>query len=147
MKRERAREMPLGVALLALGVLTIGTGIYFMTARPPLLPEDLRFTGLASAQVPEALLPWLTIVFRTWGGFTVALGLCLLGLAGHVFTRRELWPRLGTALGLLVGFGSFFVSNLQLRSDHLPFIAVLFVVALATALLLLRGIPRRTGGS
>ena len=78
MKRERAREMPLGVALLALGVLTIGTGIYFMTARPPLLPEDLRFTGLASAQVPEALLPWLTIVFRTWGGFTVALGLCLL---------------------------------------------------------------------
>ena len=84
-----------------------------MTARPPLLPEDLRFTGLASAQVPEALLPWLTIVFRTWGGFTVALGLCLLGLAGYVFTRRELW-----------------------------FIAVLFVVALATALLLLRGLPR-----
>ena len=135
-----AREIPLALALLVLGVLTIGTGVYFMAARPPLLPEDLRFTGLIRSEVPEAELQWLSIVFRTWGGFTVGLGLCLLGLAGYVFTRRELWPRLGTAAGVLVAFGSFLASNIQLRSDHLAFIAVLFGCALTAALLLLHGV-------
>ncbi len=75
MKQALQREIPLVVALLVLGVLTTGTGVYFMASRPPLLPEDLRFTGVALAQVSEAELRWLSIVFRTWGGFTVGLGL------------------------------------------------------------------------
>lgn len=145
MKQALQREIPLVVALLVLGVLTTGTGVYFMASRPPLLPEDLRFTGVALAQVSEAELRWLSIVFRTWGGFTVGLGLCLVGLAGYFLTGRELWPRLGTAAGLLMAFGSFLASNIQLRSDHLAFIALICGCALATALLLLHGARREHG--
>ncbi len=135
MKRPTlAHATPL--AVLALGVITIGTGGYFMVARPPLLPEDARFTGLSVATAPPALLQWLSIVFRTWGGFVVGLGFCLVGLATYAFTRRDAWLKRGTALGVLIAFVSFLVSNLQLHSDFLWFVAALCVVAVAVAGLL-----------
>jgi hypothetical protein len=126
----------LGRTLLLLGVLTVGTGVYFMLVRPPLLPEDLHFIGLAADAIPPAVPPWLSIVFRTWGGFVMGFGLCLLGQAGYFLTHREGWIRCGTALGVLIAFGSFLASNIQLRSDFLWFIALLFAVALSVALLL-----------
>jgi phenylacetate-CoA ligase len=32
--------------MVTVGLLTVGTGVYFMTLRPALLPEDLRFSAL-----------------------------------------------------------------------------------------------------
>lgn len=91
----QARLVPLVLVLLALGLLTSSTGVYFMLLRPPLLPEDSRFIGLGTEEVPEALARWLSIVFRTWGGFMVGFGLSLLGLAGYFQTRRDAWLRGG----------------------------------------------------
>lgn len=125
------------VALLALGVLTSGTGVYFMVLRPPFLPEDAMFTGVPSADLPEPLLRWLAIVFRTWGGFVFGMALCLLGLSAFLFTRRDIWLRLGVSSGLVFAFGSFLVSNIQLHSDFLWFVALLFALALASAALIM----------
>ena len=133
------------LAVLALGVLTIGTGGYFMLARPPLLPEDAQFTGVAVATAPPALLHWLSIVFRTWGGFVVGLGFCLVGLATYCFTRRDAWLKRGAAMGVLIAFGSFLGSNIQLHSDFLWFVSALSAVAVAAAVLLATDRSREDG--
>lgn len=126
----------LALTLAVLGVLTVATGLYFMVLRPPVLPEDDRFMALAGSEIPAAMGSWLSIVFRTWGGFMVGLGLCVLGRAMGQATGRDCWSRRGMAAGLVLAFGSFLTSNVQLRSDFLWFIALLFVVATACALLL-----------
>ena len=55
----------------------IGLGGYFMFARPPLLPEDLRYLGSSATQV-AALSPhlasWLRNVFTVMGGFMAGCG-------------------------------------------------------------------------
>jgi hypothetical protein len=126
------------------GLLTVGTGVYFMTLRPALLSEDLRFSDLDRAEIPIALLPWLQIVFRTWGGFIVGLGVCLLGQGASSITGRSGLATMGTSLGLLFAFGSFLVSNIQIRSEFLWFIALLFFGAVAIATLLVLSWRRRS---
>jgi hypothetical protein len=133
----------LSATMVTVGLLTVGTGVYFMTLRPALLPEDLRFSDLDRAQIPMALLPWLQIVFRTWGGFIVGLGLCLLGQGASCSASRPGLASLGTSVGLLFAFGSFLVSNIQIRSEFLWFIAVLFFGALSIATLLVLSWRRR----
>lgn len=134
-----------GAWLLAvLGVLTLGTGIYFMAVRPPLLPEDLRFTAVNPALLPPQFGAWLQIVFRTWGGFVTGFAIVLLGIAMQLLTGRNVWLRCGVALGLFVAFGRFLASNILLRSEYLWFIGLLFVLAAATAVLLLW--PPRVAG-
>jgi hypothetical protein len=123
--------------LLTFALLTMGTGIYFMALRPPLLPEDLRFTGLEPADVPAGLLAWLTVVFRTWGGFVVGLGLCIAGHGAASWMNQPAWSRVSAALGVLFAFGSFLASNIQLRSEFLWFIGLLFVGAVACAVVLI----------
>jgi hypothetical protein len=133
-----ATRRGLVIALFALAIATIGTGFYFMVLRPPLLPEDARFTELAGSDVSPRLLRWLSIVFRTWGGFLAGFGACLIGQAGYFHSSRDAWLRVCTAIGVLFAFGSFLASNIELRSDFLWFIAMLFVIAVASAVLLLR---------
>jgi hypothetical protein len=124
--------------LMTLGVLTLGTGLYFMAVRPALLPEDLRFTGVDPSLLPPQFLEWLRIVFRTWGGFIAGLGILLLGVAGYLLTMRAGVLRYAIAASLLVAFGRFLVSNVLIRSEYLWFIAVLFGLAVVTALRVLR---------
>jgi hypothetical protein len=136
-KHEVTRRHIAAAVLLTFGLLTTGTGVYFMAVRPPLLPEDLRFTGLEPADVPSRLLPWLAVVFRTWGGFVVGLGFCIAGHGAASWMNHPAWARAGAGLGVLFAFGGFLVSNLQLRSDFLWFIGLLFVGAVACAVLLI----------
>ena len=138
------RERVAAAVLLTFALLTMGTGIYFMALRPPLLPEDLRFTGLAPADVPARLLPWLAVVFRTWGGFVVGLGLCIAGYGAASWMNQPAWSRVSAALGVLFAFGSFLASNIQLRSEFLWFIGLLFVGAVACAVVLIG--QRRNAG-
>ena len=126
------------LARVAFGIATTAVGIYFMAVRPALLPEDFRFAHLERADVPASLLPWLRIVFRTWGGFVVGLGVLLLGQGVAVLTNRSGWSRCGTAIAVVFAFGSFLVSNIQLGSDFLWFIGLLFAFALAVAGIVLR---------
>jgi hypothetical protein len=137
-RNELQRDMLAGGLLLVLGVMTLGTAIYFLALRPPILPEDARFTGVAAEAVPPRMAEWLSIVFHTWGGFMAGFALLLLGIAGYWMTLRSAFLRWGTALAVLVAFGRFLASNIVLRSDFLPFIVALAVLALVAALRLAR---------
>jgi hypothetical protein len=67
------RDRMAGLLLLAVGVLTVGVAAYFLFLRPPMLPEDIRFTGVSADTLPPQLGDWLTIVFHTLGGFVGAV--------------------------------------------------------------------------
>ena len=121
-----------------LGILTIGTGVYFAALRPAMLPEDQRLTGVELDSLPPAYASWLSIVFRTWGGFMIGFGVLLLACAIYLRTNNSLWLRGGIALSVIVAFGMFLVSNLQIGSDFLWFVATLFVLAALAAVATLR---------
>jgi len=66
---------------VACGIWLMVLGGYFMFARPPLLPEDLRYLGSSASQI-EVLLPhlasWLQNVFTVMGGFIAGCGVLLI---------------------------------------------------------------------
>lgn len=59
------------------GEWLIGLGCYFISIRPALLPEDLRYMGI-DAQVLQSMAPglarWLSKVFTVMGGFMAGAG-------------------------------------------------------------------------
>lgn len=130
---ELRRDKVAGGLLLALGLLTLGTAIYFLAVRPPMLPEDARFTGVEADAVPPRLADWLSIVFHTWGGFMAGFGILIVGVAGYMMTLRPAFLRWGAAVAVVVAFGRFLASNIALRSDFLPFIVALAAVATIAA--------------
>jgi len=137
MHTPEVRKDVLGGALTCvLGILTVGIGIYFLILRPPLLPEDLRHTGIDPTALPPAFVDWLHIVFSTWGGFIAGFGATLLGIGLFMLSGRKLWLYLGTAAGALVAFGRFLLSNIIINSDSLWLIAGFFALALTLSLVL-----------
>ena len=69
------------------GVYHIITGLYFIFARPSLLPEDLRASVTTIAAVRRAapgLEAWLDWVFAVLGGQMAASGVLLAGAAFRV---------------------------------------------------------------
>jgi len=57
--------------LMACGVALILIGLFFLAARPPLLPEDARFMGSTVEHIVDAvpaLSTWLRRVFWVLGG-------------------------------------------------------------------------------
>jgi len=126
----------IGALVIVLGVLTVGTAVFFLTLRPPLLPEDIRHTGIDPSGLPPAFLDWLRIVFRTWGGFVAGFSIVLLGIGTFMLTGRARWLYWATAAGIVVAFGLFFISNVILASDFLWFIGTTFLLACGLAVLL-----------
>ena len=126
-----------GCLVLVLGILIVGTGIYFMFLRPPLLPEDMRHTGSDLALLPPAFVEWLGIVFATWGGFTAGFGIVLSGIGIYLAGGARAWLLAGTALGLLLATGRFAISNIVIGSDFLWFVVPLFLLAVVAATALL----------
>ena len=131
------RDALSGILLLLLGLLTMGTAVFFLVLRPALLPEDIRHTGIDPGTLPPAFLEWLGTVFRTWGGFIAGFGVLLLGIGGFLLSGRARCLYWATAIGAVVAFGRFLFSNILLDSDFLWFISALFALAAATAISLL----------
>jgi hypothetical protein len=127
------RNRTTGALLLLLGALTIGTGLYFVLLRPPMLPEDIAFAGGRSPIGPQ-MEAWLRIVFRTWGGFVVGFGLTLSGLGGGILTGRSSWLGAGAAIGTTWAFVQFVASNVTLHSEFLWFVASLGLLGLFTSI-------------
>lgn len=125
-----------GAIVLVLGIFTLGTAVFFLVLRPPLLPEDIRHTGIDPGVLTDEFLGWLSIVFRTWGGFIAGYALALLGIGLFAMTGQRRWLYWPAALGIVVAFGRFFYSNIVLSSDFLWFISFLFLLALVAATLL-----------
>ena len=68
---------PSSLVLAVAGVALVGTGLYFILIRTPLLPEDVRYMGVPAAQFDvfrPRLEAWLTHVFRVMGGYVLATG-------------------------------------------------------------------------
>ena len=126
------------VLSVLLGLLTMATGVYFALLRPPMLPEDIRRTGLSPELLPAAFSQWLSIVFRTWGGFMIGFGVLLASSGMFLSKGNRGWLRAGIATAAVVAFGSFLVSNVQLRSDFLWYIGLLFATAVSLAIVLLK---------
>ena len=124
-----------GMYLLA---LIPHVGMPIVVLRPPMLPEDVRRTGVSPESLPPAFSQWLSIVFRTWGGFMTGFGVLLVSTGVFLWKGNRLWLRAGMATAALVAFGSFLLSNVELRSDFLWYIGVLFSVACALAVTLLK---------
>ena len=105
---------------VACGIWLIGLGGYFILARPPLLPEDLRYLGSSAIRV-EVLLPylasWLRNVFTVMGGFIAGCGVLI------VFVSVRAVPRglqgTGIALGCagLLTVATMSWTNFVLDSD------------------------------
>jgi len=130
-----------GTLVLVAGILTLGIATYFLFLRPPMLPEDARFTGVPAGALPPRLAVWLTIVFRTWGGFVAGFGIVLVAIGAYLLTAASRVLRGGVALALVVAFGRFLLSNIELGSDFLPLLVVVaVVVAAATVVLLVRAL-------
>jgi hypothetical protein len=129
------RRWLVGAALLATGVYTLGTGVYFTWLRPPMLPEDARFTGVAPELLPLAFRQWLSIVFATLGGFLAGFGLTLGGAGAAALTGRVRWLWIGIGAGSIVAFARFSASNLLLHSDFLTVVLAGGVLAVITAVL------------
>ncbi len=71
-----------------------------MLARPPLLPEDLRYLASSAIQV-DLVLPrlaaWLRNVFIVMGGFIAGFGVLIAFVGLRVVPQS--FPETGTALG------------------------------------------------
>ena len=102
------------------GIWLIGLGGYFMFARPPLLPEDLRYLGSSTIQL-EVLLPhlasWLRNVFTVMGGFIAGFGVLTI----FVSVRAVPQCLQGTAIALgcagLLTVATMSWTNFVLDSD------------------------------
>ena len=105
---------------VACGIWLIGLGAYFMFARPPLLPEDLRYLGASAIQV-EVLLPqlalWLRNVFTVMGGFIAGCGVLT------IFVSVRAVPQCLQGTGIALGCAGLFTvatmswTNFELDSD------------------------------
>lgn len=108
------------ILLLASAVWLVGLGAYFALFRPPLLPEDVRFIGLSTANTAlnsPGLGRWLRLVFIVLGGFIAASGFVTAYVAlsleqGASLAREALLAAAGsTGVGLMV------VVNFVIGSD------------------------------
>ena len=124
---------PSAIFLAVAAILLIGTGIYFLLLRPPLLPEDLRFIGRSSEldAVRPSLETWLVQVFRVMGGYVIATGTLALALAATSFREHRLVAAVGALIGGVASIGLMAVVNFAIQSD---FKWVLLGMALVWAL-------------
>jgi hypothetical protein len=108
------------IVLAVAGVALIGTGLYFILLRPPLLPEDVRYMALQTAQL-DILRPrlemWLTHVFRVMGGYVVATGVLTVTLAATSFRAHNRGAAIGALIGGIASIGWMAVVNFMIDSD------------------------------
>jgi hypothetical protein len=112
---------PLSAILLSLfGVCLIGIGVFFIVLRPPLLPEDVRYTGLTLTQLQAEqprLAFWLLHVFRVLGGYAAAAGWLTLAIAATSFRRHELTAAVGVLVSGAASIGWMVIVNFVIDSD------------------------------
>lgn len=108
------------IVLAATGMTLIGTGLYFMLVRPPLLPEDIRYLGLSVAQIDSVrprLESWLAHVFQVMGGYVLATGVLTITLAATSFRAHQWGAAVGALIGGAASIGWMTVVNFVIDSD------------------------------
>jgi hypothetical protein len=113
----------------------VGIGGYFLFLRPALLPEDLRFIGVASpsAFAGVRLAAWLHHVFWVLGGFMMTSGIFTTYSALTLLRHQEKGSIVLLSITGVTSVGWFAFVNLLLGSDFrvpLVILAGLWVGAL-----------------
>jgi hypothetical protein len=120
MNSESKAWTPSSIVLAVAGVALVGTGLFFILLRPPLLPEDVRYMALPAAQL-DILRPrlemWLTRVFRVMGGYVVATGVLTITLAATSFRAHNRGAGIGALIGGAASIGWMAVVNFMIDSD------------------------------
>ena len=122
------------------GVWLVLLGLYFILARPALLPEDLRYMDGELDRIQEAAPgaeAWLQHVFAVMGGFIAGSGVLTILAAATALnpSRRSSWGALASAGVLTVG--TMAVVNFQLDSQFKWLLVVPAVLWLAGLVILL----------
>ena len=119
--RGKEVRWPVSAILLALsGIMLIGVGCYFLFPRSALLPEDIRYMQLTSAELQSVgprLASWLSHVFRVMGGYVMATGVLALALAVTAFRDRYLWAVAGAIVAGATSIGWMAAVNFMINSD------------------------------
>jgi ABC-type uncharacterized transport system permease subunit len=129
--------------LAGCGLWLVALGLYFIFARPPLLPEDTRFMGSSLAQVRvvlPGLEPWLQRVFTVLGGFMAGTGVLTVFVARAAMPSRLPGTSWALGLGGALTVALMSATNFSLHSD---FRWVLLVPALLWLAGLVLHIARR----
>ena len=117
---ESKRWTPSSIVLTMAGVCLIGVGLYFILLRPPLLPEDIRYMALPTAQL-DILRPrlelWLTLVFRVMGGYILGTGVLAVTLAATSFRAHQPGAAIGALIGGVASIGWMAAVNFMIESD------------------------------
>ena len=120
MRSESKPWTPSSIALIIAGIALIGTGLYFIFLRPPLLPEDVRYMALPAAQLDifrPRLEAWLTQVFRVMGGYVLATGVLAVTLAATAFRAHQKGAAIGALIGGAASIGWMAAVNFMIESD------------------------------
>jgi hypothetical protein len=129
---------PYAVTLLTLcGWILMGMGLYFALVRPDLLPEDLRYTGLA-VPAPPGLARWLDKVFWVMGGYVFTSGLLTWYVARTAFRDRQRGVLSVVSLAGLSSIGLMVVINFLIDSDFRWLLLLLALLWLSAVGLFLR---------
>ena len=136
---ETRKSWPVSALVLAAaGLALVAIGLYFIFLRPPLLPEDVRFMSLSSAQL-DVVRPhfeaWLTQVFRVFGGYILATGVLTITLAATSFRAHHRGAAVGAAIGGAASIGLMAAVNFSIDSDF-KWVLLAIAVAWASSLLL-----------
>jgi len=111
---------PSSIVLIMAGVTLMAVGLYFILVRPPLLPEDVRYMALPTAQL-DILRPrlelWLTHVFRVMGGYILATGVLAVTLAATSFRAHQPGAAIGALVGGVASIGWMAAVNFMIDSD------------------------------
>ena len=121
------------VTVGVIGALAIVMGLFFFFIRPlvVLLPEDQRYTALTADQLRSyspQLFSWIGMVFRSWGAFSMGLGISITGIALFAYRQGETWAQWLLVLIGAITFGLFLAINIVLGSDFKLLIGVLLAV-------------------
>ncbi len=111
---------PSSIVLIMAGITLTAVGLYFMLLRPPLLPEDVRYMALPTAQldiVRPRLDLWLTHVFRVMGGYILATGVLAVTLAATSFRAHQPGAAIGALVGGVASIGWMAAVNFMIDSD------------------------------
>lgn len=115
-------------------------GLFFIFLRPPLLPEDLRYIGVAMQNVNEnipGLANWLQKVFWVMGGYIFATGSLTIFIALASFRKRMRGAFSIVALAGISSIGSMTVVNFIIGSDF-RWLLLTFTLLWTIALILYR---------
>ncbi|VCJ27935.1 hypothetical protein [Burkholderia pseudomallei] len=114
--------------LAAVGVAMVLVGIYFIFLRPPLLPEDVRYLTVSTAQllaVAPRLMLWLRWIFTVLGGYIAATGVLFVYLAVGAFAERKRYAIVVALVAGAFSVGMMSVVNLIIDSDFKQALLVL----------------------